>query len=233
MENKWLDSVVENYQKFFNSGGGIVMDIGTRDGDDAEFLRQRLNAKTTYAFDANPVAVAKTKSTYPDFIVVETAVSDFNGKAKFLQVNSGDKNVDGCSSLDANKVKNEPIFKGVSEEIEVDVIRMDKFIEDNGLQQSIIDVIKVDIEGYSFECVIGFGDYSKNVKIFHLETEREATHKNHKNNFTVAAKMRELGFILVDVSYEWGQGIQDQVWVNTNLVDNKDLLIGFVEVSEN
>ena len=232
MENKWLDPVVENYQRFFNSGGGIVMDIGTRDGDDAEFLRQRLNAQTAYAFDANPIAVAKTKVTYPNFIVVETAVSDFNGTARFLKVNSGDKNVDGCSSLDAKKVDNEPVFQGVSEEIEVAVTRMDTYIKSNGLQDSIIDVIKVDIEGYSFEFITGLGDYVKNIKMFHLETERGQVRKDHKNNLTVAAKMRELGFILVDVSYEWGDGIQDQVWVNTNLVDNKDLLVGFIETSE-
>jgi hypothetical protein len=27
--------------------------------------------------------------------------------------------------------------------------------------------------------------------------------------------MQDLGFSLVDVSYQWGWSIQDQVWVNT------------------
>ena len=30
--------------------------------------------------------------------------------------------------------------------------------------------------------------------------------------------MEENGFALVDISYEWGWGIQDQVWVNKALV---------------
>lgn len=234
MENKWLDSVIVAYKQFFGDTATIAMDIGTRDGDDAEFFREHLGASQIYAFDANPKAVAKTKEQYPDFQVFESAVSNYDGKTSFMAVDSGNKDVDGCSSIYAEKIvaNQGNNFLGKYEEIEVDVIRMDSFLESQGLEESIIGVIKVDIEGFSYECIEGFGKYVKNVEIFHLETERESSHPNHKNNREVAKLMRRLGFALVDVSYEWGRGVQDQVWINKNLVSDASVLENFVEVSE-
>jgi len=231
MENKWLDSVIVAYKKYYGNVAPIVMDIGTRDGDDAQFFRERLEVSEVYAFDANPKAVAKTKEQYPDFKVFELAVSNYNGKTSFMAVDSGDRNVDGCSSIYAEKiVSNEGgNFEDKYQEIEVDVTRMDTFIETNNLNNSLISIVKVDIEGFTYECIEGFGDYVKNVLIFHLETEREATHPEHKNNIQVATLMRTLGFVLVDLSYEWGWGIQDQVWINKEIVVNQILFNNFVE----
>ena len=80
MENIWLEPVVENYKKYFgNKIAKLVIDVGTRDGDDAEFLREKLRAKRVIAIDANPIAVEKTRNAYPSFEVYETAISDFVG----------------------------------------------------------------------------------------------------------------------------------------------------------
>jgi FkbM family methyltransferase len=233
MENRWLDSVIVAYKKYYGNVAPIVMDIGTRDGDDAQFFYERLEVSKVYAFDANPKAVAKTKEQYPDFKVFELAVSNYDGKTSFMAVDSGDRNVDGCSSIYAEKIiSNEGgNFEDKYEEIEVDVTRMDTFLKKYKLDKSLISIVKVDIEGFTYECIEGFGDCVKNVLIFHLETERDATHPIHKNNIQVATLMRELGFVLVDLSYEWGYGIQDQVWVNKELVVNQSLFNRHVEPS--
>jgi hypothetical protein len=55
------------------------------------------------------------------------------------------------------------------------------------------------------------------VKLLHVETELEATHPEHRNNEKVAELLRECGFVLVDTTYEWGPGIEDQLWVNQRL----------------
>ena len=231
MENIWLQPVVDNYKKFFGDVVDVVIDIGSRDGDDAEFLREKLAAGRVIAIDANPVAVERTVAKYPEFEVIHTAVSDVSGETKFYKVDSGDKDVDGCSSIYADKIVRESVFDGKYEVIDVQVTRMDRILKDLGLWDKVVDVVKVDIEGFTYECVVGFGTQVGNVKVFHLETEKNATHPDHKGNVAVAKLMRQLGFALVDLSYEWGPGVQDQVWINRKLA-NGDVLNEFSELWE-
>ena len=68
-----MDSVIEAYRTYFGDTAQVVFDVGTRDGDDAEFLRENLHASQVYAIDANPAAVALTKKNYPNFEIIETA----------------------------------------------------------------------------------------------------------------------------------------------------------------
>lgn len=209
MENVWLEPVVEKYQKYFGDTANIIIDVGTRDGDDAEFLRQRLNATEVYAIDANPIAVAEAKKKYPDFNVFETAISNYNGTTKFVQIVSDDKDHAGSSSIE-----NYSFFKEAEyNTIEVPVTRMDRLLYDNGIGP-IIDIIKVDIEGYTHEFLEGLGEYISGVKLFHLETETFYRHHQHKTNNHIINFMINSGFLLCDVQYQWGEGIQDQIWIN-------------------
>jgi FkbM family methyltransferase len=224
-----LDSVIEAYRTHFGETAEIVFDIGTRDGDDAEFFREKLNASRVVAIDANPIAVEKTRAVYPEFEVIETAVSDFDGTVKFLQIISDDKDFAGTSSIDTNKA-NDEIFKGMTQTIEVPVIRMDNLLTDLGLGTSVVDVVKIDVESYTYETLIGFGSNLRKVKVFHLETERKYGRAGHRNNVQVAALMRSSGFYLYDLSYEWGPNIQDQVWVNSGLATKKPRGRGLSEV---
>ena len=216
-----LEPVVTNFRKFFGTKATTVFDIGTRDGKDADYLAKKLKATKVYAVDANPLAVDKTENAYPWMTVIECAVSDFDGESTFQQVNSGNENMDGCSSLYAEKVALEPQFQGAVSVIPTQVKRMDTLLQEEKIIGAI-DIVKIDVEGYTYQALEGFGDRLNDVKLFHLETEKEATNPNHKNTDEVTAFMRDKGFVLVDVSYEGSNGInggiEDQVWVNPNLV---------------
>lgn len=48
-----LEPVVTNYRKFFGERAPIVIDIGTRDGDDAYYLYKNLKSTTVIAVDAS------------------------------------------------------------------------------------------------------------------------------------------------------------------------------------
>jgi len=214
MENVWMEPVVEKYKKYFGDTANTIIDVGTRDGDDAEFLRKRLSAENVYAIDANPLAIIDAKAKYPNFNVFETAISNYDGMTKFVQIVSEDKDHAGSSSIE-----NYSFFKDAEyNTIEVPVTRMDTFINDNGLSDTIIDVVKVDIEGYTHEFLEGLGEYIKNVKLFHLETETFYRHHQHKTNNHIINFMINSGFLLCDVQYQWGEGIQDQIWINPNYI---------------
>ena len=107
-------------------------------------------------------------------------------------------------------------FVGILNEIKVPAMRMDTFLEDENIQ-GVIDVVKIDTEGFSWQVLQGFGDRLKDVKILHVETEKDIIHDKHILCEEVTTFMKKQGFILDDISYEWGPGIQDQVWVNPSL----------------
>ena len=94
---------------------------------------------------------------------------------------------------------------------------MDTLLSNLGLNDKI-DVIKIDTEGYSWQVLQGFGDRLKDVRLFHLETEKTPVHDEHVTTEKITQFMKDNGFALVDASYEWGWNIEDQVWVNKELV---------------
>jgi FkbM family methyltransferase len=210
MDNIWLESAVEAYKKYFGNTAEIIFDIGTRDGDDAEYFRQKLNGSKIYAFDANPLAVEETKKRYPNFNVIESAVGSFTGQTSFTKIISENVDEAGCSSMEVihnfNNVKYEKIV--------VPITRLDSFLAEQGMTGSIVDVIKIDTEGFSWEVLMGMGDVLKNVKLLHVETEVFDRHPGHKNNMDIANYLINNNFICVDKSYEWGPTIEDQVWIN-------------------
>ena len=107
-----LEPVVTLYRKFFGKTADVIFDIGTRDGDDADYLSKKLNGTSVYAIDANPKAIDTVQERYPWMSIMYTAISDFNGETRFQQVISDNVSMAGCSSIYANKVANEPQFNG-------------------------------------------------------------------------------------------------------------------------
>ena len=213
MENKWLEPAVEAYKKYFGDTANIIFDIGTRDGDDAEYFREKLNGIQIYALDANPLAVQETKRRYPNFNVIETAISNYDGRTKFTQIISNDKDLEGCSSfVNIHQTQG----RGSQFEIDVPVMRLDSFLKTHKINS--VDIIKIDTEGFSYEVLEGMGDTIHNVKLLHVETEAFSRHEGHKNNVEIKKFMEDKDFTLVDLSYEWGPTVEDQVWINNKLI---------------
>lgn len=217
-----LEVVVTSYRKFFGAKAPLIMDVGTRDGDDAFYLYKHLNGEKVTAIDANPICAKNTARKYPWMNVMCTAVSDKEGTTTFYRVQSDDKEVMGTSSLiskETSVVVSPEFYRGITTPEKVPVTRMDKLLE-----EGVIDIVKIDVEGYTWQVLQGFGGRLKDVKLFHLETEIDKLSKEHVTTDHVTKFMIDHGFYLADVSYEWGNYIQDQVWVNTELaISNKDV----------
>lgn len=213
--------VIQYYKIFFGNVANILIDVGTRDGDDAFCISSELSSSIVYGIEARPDAAIEAQNKYPTFRISNIAVSNFLGKTKFCSVLSENKNLAGSSSFYNYKFSN-PDY--AYKTIEVDTITMDSFIEVNNLKNDIIDFIKVDIEGYTWEFLNGFSKYLNNVKFFHMETEKSPTHENHKNNEKIKIFMESNGFILVGTQFEWDKEIEDQIWVNKTFITNKEEL---------
>ena len=220
-----LEPVVTNYRKFFGSKAPVILDVGTRDGDDAYYLYKELNGSKVVAIDANPVCVRITNQKYPWMTLFHCAVSEINGETTFNQVTSDNIEILGTSSVFSKDTSINPpadFYKDKIKEITVPTMRMDALLEKAKIEGTI-DVVKVDTEGYSWQVLQSFGERLKDVKVFHLETERTQSNPEHRLTEDITAFMSAQGFVLVDVSHEWGWNVVDQVWVNPNLATrNKD-----------
>lgn len=217
-----LEPVVTNYRKFFGDSARIIIDVGTRDGHDLAYISNKLAKESVrlIAIDANMDACLKTEKNYGFMEIYCVAVSDFNGTDTFMKVTHEREDYQGCSTLYSSRIANQSDLKGFIEEVPVFVVTMDYLFSQLGLTDGIIDVIKVDTEGYTWQFLQGFKDNLKNVKLLHLETEKNPTHNNHRNNLDIQRFMEDNGFYLADLSYEWGWDIEDQIWVNKELAIN-------------
>ena len=212
-QDERLGEVVATYRKHFGETAEVILDAGTRDGHDARYLQQNLNAQTVIAIDANPIAVSNTRSNYPDFLLIETALADYEGVAEFDQIISEREDFAGSSSLSRYGD-----FPGTTRNtIKVNVTTMANVLDVYMPDVSSLDVVKVDLEGYTFEFLQGLGRYLDIAKVLHLETEAFHRHEGHKTNKDVMAFMAASGFELVSKSYEWGPTIEDQLYINTSL----------------
>lgn len=219
-----LEPLVTTYRKFFGENAAVIFDVGTRDGDDANYLFNNLNVygANVYAIDANPEMCKNTKINYPYMTVIYTAISNYHGTTKFQKVEHERKDYVGCSSIYANKLIEQEDIRDHVVDIEVPVTTMLDLLISLDKHNTIIDLIKVDIEGYTYQFLEGLGNRLNNVKCLHLETEQDSTHPNHKNSKQIKEYMERSGFYLADVSYEWGWHIEDQIWVNKELAINNN-----------
>lgn len=216
--NRWNDSTVKTYLDAFGaSPAPIVYEVGSRDGNDGVELAKRIYGKpegyiwqdaSIVLFECNPPQIEGIKQRYPEATLIPYAISDVSNKTvSFLQIH-GDHNMMGSSTM--NVARNDNWIKDTTT-IKVETRRLDEIIEELGHQNTMIDIMKIDIEGYTWEALQSLGKYLKNVRVFHLETEPEGVARN-KTNLDIALFMQENGYICTATENEWGPHIQDQVW---------------------
>lgn len=210
-EDERLGSLVAIYQNNFGPVAETIWDCGSRDGDDAAYLAEKLFAKRVICIDANPVAIEQIKRRHPYFKVIHTAITDYDGVTKFDMIESKRPDYAGSSSI----VRTQEFPDASYRTITVSANRMDTIISKN--EPIGLDLMKVDLEGFTYEFLESMGNYLPRVKVLHLETEKFDRHEGHKDSAAVSTFMDTAGFKLAEVSYEWGPSIEDQIWINPNL----------------
>lgn len=207
MINDWLTPVIKNYLYYFGATEKpVVWEVGSRDGRDGVELAERIykgskdwfwdNARIV-ALEPNPMQAAIIREEYPEVKVLEVAASNARGSAPFV-VYEGDEGAVGSSSLRLDwKEGDHP-----QHQIIVQTDTLDDLVGDEK-----IDIMKIDVEGHSIEVLNGFEQRLKQVKVFHIETERWTD-----SNVKVKAFMTARGFTMVDETEQYG-GMPDQTWV--------------------
>lgn len=206
--------IIETFREHFGATASLIVDVGSRDGDDCAALVGALGGRGV-AIEPRPDAAQLIRTRHPHLTVLETAVHEFDGTTGFAVLESEDPDITGSSGF---RFERSYALGVPAHVIQVPCRRLDTLLAD----EPVVDVMKVDVEGFTVEALRGLGDRLEDVKVAHLETEtghRTVPPWNEpQTNVAVIDIMRGAGFTLAATSYEWGPSIEDQLWVNGRLL---------------
>ncbi len=195
-------------------GPKTILEIGSRDGDDAEYYRRRFNliSGNVHVVDANPLMITEIKKKYPNINIYNYAIHDGEDEVReFNQVVDGGKNMVGVSSL---LDRNDNFYQDYkTKKISVNAISGSKLLEMIGME---IDICKIDVEGLTFEVLKSFGSRISSIKTLHIETEIEPVWKDQRVHTDVVRLLESLDFKMVwSLQYK---NQYDSVWINNRSV---------------
>jgi FkbM family methyltransferase len=186
-----------------------IFDIGSRDGDDANFIASSLGVNDVYVFEPIPESAQYIATKYPKFIVQQLAISDNDGEVIFNAIKSNNVEDRGISSI---RDRPDGVYEGRVNRITVKTNRFDTWCAKN--QITNVDLVKLDVEGCTFEALVGFGKQLSQVKAIHLETESRPYWSGQKLKSDVEALLSDRFILKHEMSCGGYQF--DQVWVNRN-----------------
>ncbi len=153
----------------------LLIEVGSYDGNDS--LQYYNNGYKVYTFEPNKILydnlIEKTENLN-NYNVINKAVYINNGITKFNVCREGGASsiLDFRSDSELEKTwtacRKDIQYSGISYDVET--IRLDTFIEQEGLENTIIDYIHIDAQGVDLECLMSLGKYINNVKEGVIET---------------------------------------------------------------
>lgn len=174
-----------------------VFEIGSRDAKDAIDLSKYFKCHV-FAFECNPRALDICKTNIgenPNVTLMPYAVWDKSGPLSFFRVIDGNIGASSCFQFNP-EARNYPdiVQEGlIQEEITVDAIRLDEFLDQQNMDG--IDLICMDVQGACYEVLESLGDRLSNVKYIITELEAHPIYKGEKLFDDVDQYLKMKGFV--------------------------------------
>jgi FkbM family methyltransferase len=203
-----MDMYFDTISKYISSDEKInIFDIGSRDGKDAKKLLSFYPNSNVYAFEASPMEYESFREENSNINWINLAIYDKEEEITLY--------VKGYLS-GVHSLRNKSDIIG--SEIKVLTKRIDSFCLENNI--SSIDVVKLDVEGCSYEVLKSFGDLLSNVKTLHVETE---TIQYFEGQFLEDSVFNLLlkDFIMVEKNFREEVKQSDSIWINKKLLNEE------------
>jgi len=191
-----------------------ILEIGSRDADDANILREGFQIEETkvWVVEPNPKQQIKISGKYPNFNLIKEAVFNEEKTLTFNAVNSHD--LIGVSSL---LERTDKLYDRIdSEKIMVNTILGSRLLQNIDEE---IDLCKIDVEGATYEVLVSFGDEITKIKSMHLENEHKEVWEGQKLYDDVRDYLVSKGFTEIYFQYVNNVVLQsDTIWVQTKFL---------------
>lgn len=183
----------------------IFFDVGANNGYHSVPVAESKPDAIVYGFEPTPQMVEIIKGriqNLPNYILTQTAVSDYTGTATFNVAGNADW---GCSSLLPLSEKAKTEWYGrtdmfVTEQIEVNVIRLDLFIEQNNI--SHINYLHIDTQGSDLNVLKGMGKCVNIVEegVMEAAAKKDILYINQNTKEESIQFLEENGFVITHIS---------------------------------
>jgi len=181
-----------------------IMDAGSLNGNDAEILQKAFPNSKAYAIEGlvdNYEAYIKDKTTITG---INRVVASYDGEIIFHQ-----KRINGIHGI---------YDRGEEYGTQINTYRcstMKSIMNEYNIP--MIDIIKIDLEGATYDALISLGSNINDIKIMHIESETHPFFKGQRLHHDVCSYLHANNFHLVDITFvEITKGCyqSDSVWVN-------------------
>ena len=141
-------------------GKGHVFDVGANRGQTYARLRAVLPEATLHCFEPAPETFPRLASTMEGDDWAVTNQMGLGSKAGRVRFTSG---------RNSNNQRIPEVGGKVADEVEVEILTGDDYCRQHGIER--IDFLKVDVEGYDLDVLLGFGTMLRNGAVGHLQVE--------------------------------------------------------------
>lgn len=209
---------MEIYLEIINNSTKIktkcILEIGSRDGHDANKLKNLFGVedKNVWVVEPNPNQCELITEIYPNFNLVDCAISNINDFVDFNQL-TGDEMVVGTSSI-LDRADSWYHQMG-AKKIKVKSITGKKLLEKINFD---VDVCKIDVEGLTYQVLESFGKEIYKIKSFHLECEHREVWRGQKLYDEVETFLINNKYIRVYSDYFDGKLQSDTIWVHEDYI---------------
>lgn len=181
----------------------VIFDIGSRDGLDAIYLRNKIPNSIAYAFEACETEYLLHKDNVESQGInwFNLAIYDYDGVVTLHEKAIGS----GIHSIrDRGQVYG-------SKTVQVKCVRMDTFCNEHNIYPN---VVKIDVEGCSLEVLKSFGPHLDKIDIIHVESEEIQYFKDQHLQSEVFKFLEENNFKQTMYSTFNSFKQHDSVWIN-------------------
>ena len=189
-----------------------ILEIGSRDGEDAESLRKLFHVieENVWVVEPNPIQYDYIKHKFPKINTIPYAIFNKEEEHEFYQV-FGEINNVGTSSLINRE---DGWYNSKSHIIKVKTITGKTLLK---IINSEIDICKIDVEGLTYEVLESFDEDLHKIKSFHLESEHKEIWKNQKLYPEIKSFMVDKGYSEIYFNFCANDIIQsDSIWVKND-----------------
>lgn len=180
-----------------------IIEIGSLNGADSLFFKETFPMANVYCIEGLPENYETYLKGLSEITPINVVVSDYDGEIMFHV-----KNINGIHSIfnrgDMYGTKTLTLkcktIKSICDEYNI----------------TNIDMVKIDVEGATYQVLKSMGDKLSDIKIMHIETESFPFFERQILHDSVVDFLNQNNFIMVDMSsVTIVSGMQhDSVWVN-------------------
>jgi hypothetical protein len=217
---------ITNFLKFINTRFNIIYDIGCHDCSYVKIFHKFYNNSKIFAFEANPnlIKIAKNNiKNLHNINLIQTGVGNLN-KYKNFNINNND-----FTSSFQNLNKKSKLFQikkimghENNSKINIKIITLDNFISKNVCP----DFIKVDVEGYEHEVLLGLKKNLKKIKLLMIEFRLDNLYLNYKKE-KIQKLLTKNNFVLINkIKFPFLQ-FEDRFYFNKRFKNEINMLVDF------